>query len=221
MTVAETMKPTNNSLFLTLLLFSLILSACAGAQDGLPALQTEAAQIVFQWFTETAAAAPPTATSTEALPTPTLTPEIPTTTPPSEDTPPTPTNASGGGASTAPCLRASYEMELIPDGSQFFVNTYFTKGWRLKNTGTCNWTPAFNAVWVHGDLMGADSVVPFTTYNVPPGGYANIYILMQAPSPAGHYTSYWMLRSADGIVFGVGRDAKEWFWVDIVTKPGE
>lgn len=223
---AAPLKPTKSALFLTLLLSSLILGSCLGGTEGnglSPELQTEAAQIVFQWFTETAAAAPPTASPTEAPPTPTLTPEIPTATPPLEGTPPTatPTSSSGGGGSSAPCLRASFEMELIPDGSQYYVNTYFTKGWRLKNSGTCNWTPGFNAVWVAGDIMGADSVVPFLTFDVPPGRYANVYVLMQAPSPAGHYQGYWMLRSADGIVFGVGVNGKEWFWVDIVTKESE
>ena len=223
MTEAATLKLAKNALFLTLLLSSLVLGACVGGTDvnGRSAeVKTEAAQIAFQWFTETAAAAPPTATPTEVPPTPALTPEIPTATATVEGTPPTaiPTKQSSDGASAVPCLRASFEMEVIPDGSQFFVNTPFRKGWRLKNAGSCTWTAGFNAIWVQGDLMGADSVVPFTTFDVPPGRYTNVYIDMIAPSPAGHYKGYWMLRSADGIVFGVGRDGKEWFWVDIVSK---
>jgi len=226
MAEAAPLIPTKNALFLALLLSSLILGACVGGGDGNgspPEVQTEAAQIVIQIFAETAAAAPPTATPTNAPPAITQTPDVPTAAPPLASTPPTasPTKTLGGGGSGTPCLRASFEMETFPDGSQFDVNTYFMKGWRLKNTGTCIWTPEFNAVWVQGDIMDAESVVPFTTFDIPPGGYASIYVLMKAPSPAGHYKGYWMLRSADGIAFGVGGNGKEWFWVDIISKENE
>ena len=116
------------------------------------------------------------------------------------------------------CLRANFEIETIPDGTQFFVGKAFTKTWRLKNVGSCTWTPAFSAVWIQGDLMDADAVVSFTdftTVDIPPGGYVMVSIDMEAPSPAGHYKGYWMLRSADGITFGLGANGKEWFWVDI------
>lgn len=207
-----------------LVLGSLALSACAGADTGenSSAVFTEAAQIAFQALTETAAAAPPTSTPTETLPTATATQALPSSTPTPEGTLPTsaPTatpKTSGGAGSNAPCLRASFEIETIPDGTEFYAGETFTKTWRLKNTGSCTWTAAFSAIWVQGDLMEADSVVPFTTKDVFPGEYAMISVNMKAPSE-GHYKGYWMLRSADGIVFGVGTNGKEWFWVDIVSK---
>ncbi len=218
------MKLTKKTLFVVLVLSSVLLGACAGSADSngnSAAVLTEAAQIAFQALTETAAAAPPTATPTEVPPTPTNTPELPTATPTPEGTLATATQQSastGGSSPNKPCLRANFELETIPDGTKFFVNTPFTKTWRLKNTGTCTWTPGFAVMWVQGDLMSADSVVPFTTVDIPPGGYANISVNMKAPSPAGHYKGYWMLRSADGIIFGVGSTAREWFWVDIVSQ---
>ncbi len=216
------MKISKQTLLLTLITAGLLLSACGGSDGGnSDAVLTEAAQIAFQALTETAGAAsptpsatliPPTATSTPALPTATPTPEgtLPTTTPV-----PTQGQSSGGGTSNAPCLRASFEIETIPDGTQFPAGTTFTKSWRLKNTGSCTWTASFSAIWIQGDLMDADSVVPFTTKDIPPGSYALIEVNMKAPNNAGHYKGYWMLRSNDGITFGVGTNGKEWFWVDI------
>lgn len=221
------MKLTKNALFVTLVLSSLLLGACGGSADNngnSAEVLTEAAQIAFQALTETAAAAPPTATSTDIPPTPTNTPELPTATPTPQGTLPTatPTQQSasnGGGESNKPCLRANFEIETIPDGTKFYVNAPFTKTWRLKNTGSCTWTPGFAVIWVQGDIMSADSVVPFTTVDIPPGGYAEISVNMKAPSPDGHYRGYWMLRSADGIIFGVGNTAREWFWVAIESIP--
>lgn len=209
------------ALWVTLLFSSLALSACAGnSTENSDAVKTEAAQIAQQALTETAAAAPPTATATATVPLATPTPELPTLTPTPQGTLPTSTatqQTSGGAGSNAPCLRASFEIETVPDGTEFFAGESFTKTWRLKNTGSCTWTAAFSAIWVQGDLMEADSVVPFTTKDIFPGEYALISVNMKAPGE-GHYKGYWMLRSADGIVFGVGTNGKEWFWVDIVSK---
>ena len=210
-----------------LVLASLLLSACASPDNGAAsgAVLTEAALIAAEGLTQTAAAASPTPTSTEVPPTPTPT-----------QVPPTPTQEATGQGGTAQatatqqqqtgggnvgCLRANFEIEDPEDGAQFFEGREFTKTWRLKNVGSCTWTPAFSAVWIQGDLMGAKTVIPFadfTTVDIPPGGYVMVSIDFEAPSPAGHYKGYWMLRSADGITFGLGSNGREWFWVDIESK---
>jgi hypothetical protein len=205
-------------------LVTLAVSACGGGQAAnSDAVLTEAAQIAFQALTETAAAAsptpsptpvPPTATPTVPPPTATFTPEgtLPTATPqqPAQQQP-----AQQGGANT-PCLRANLEYENVPDNTQFNVGVGFTKTWRLKNTGSCTWTQDFNAIWVNGDLLGAKSAVPFTTVDILPGEYAMIEVPMVAPSDEGTFQGYWMLRG-DGVIFGVGNDARSWFWVKITT----
>lgn len=223
------MKLKTNIFLFTVVLASFVLGACGSTEAGTSsAVLTEAAIIYSESLTQTAAVAPPTATATVASPTPTNT-TAPTFTPTVTGTPPTATpaaatatpstgGATGGTSGNAPCLRASFEIETIDDGTEFYVGTLFTKTWRLKNTGTCTWTAGFNAVWVQGELFGADSVTPFTDKDIPPGGYALISINMKAPGPAGHYKGYWMLRSNDGVFFGVGTGGKEWFWVDIQTK---
>ena len=200
------------------LLFALALSACGGSADegASEAVLTEAAQIAIDGLTQTAAAAPPTATPE---PSATETPVPPTPTPePTQDNSeaqaiiPTFTQQSAG-SSTA-CLRANFEYENVPDGTQYPVGKVFTKTWRIKNTGSCTWTADYVLFWVEGDLMGANSVNPFTEDDIHPNEYAEININFQAPDHPGNYKGYWMLRGPEGI-FGVGPDGKSWIWVDI------
>lgn len=218
------MKRTKFTLALTVALGALLLSACGGGNSGnSDAVLTEAAQIAFTALTETAAAMPPTATASPVPPTATSTPQVPTATFTPAGTLPTATavqqQQQQQQTGNTPCLRANLEIETIPDGTVINEGTVFHKTWRLKNTGSCTWTAAFSAVWIQGDLMDADSVVPFTEKEILPGDYAMIDVTMEAPSPGGkHYKGYWMLRSADGIVFGIGTNGKEWFWVDIQSK---
>lgn len=217
------MKSTQRTLFAVTVLLALALSACGGGGAvNSDAVLTEAAQIAFVALTETAAAAsptpsptpvPPTATATVAPPTATFTPEgtLPTATvPPAQQ----PAQQQGGG--NTPCLRANLEYETIPDNTQFNVGVGFTKVWRLKNTGACTWDQDFNVIWVDGDLMGAKSAAPFTTVDILPGEYAMIEVPMVAPKEQGSFQGYWMLRG-DGVIFGIGNDARAWFWVKITT----
>jgi len=203
---------------------ALIVSACGGSDTGASsAVLTEAALIYSQSLTETAAAASPTPTATVEQPTATNT-SLPTNTPTATGTPPTATPSpteepSSGGTGNAACLRANFEIETIPDGTQMYVGKVFTKMWRVKNVGSCTWTPNFAAVWVQGELFSAEAVTAFTDINIYPGEYAMIEIDMVAPGPAGHYKGYWMLRSDDGRLFGVGSRGTEWLWVDIESLP--
>lgn len=204
-----------------LLLGAVLLSACGGSATNTDAVLTEAAQIAFQALTETAAAAPPTATNTPIPPTPTFTPEPPTPTATLEGDQPTatlqqalPQQPQQPSTSGVPCLRANLESETILDGSYINADTPFTKMWRLKNTGSCTWKNDFSLIYVQGDLLGADSVITIGNKEVAPGGYAEVEVSMRAPKQSGHYKGYWMIRG-DGVIFGVGNNAKEWFWVDI------
>jgi hypothetical protein len=219
----------NKSVFLfSFILISLVLGACASPSNDAAsgAVLTEAALIAAEGLTQTAAVAPPTATATEVLPTSTNTnTPAPTATQAATQQGGSPavtaTQQQSGGGGNVGCLRANFEIETIPDGTQFFIDREFTKTWRLKNVGSCTWTPGFSAVWIQGDLMGANSVIPFTEFtdvDIPPGGYVIVSINFEAPSPAGRHKGYWMLRSADGITFGLGTNGREWFWVDIESR---
>jgi hypothetical protein len=209
-----------------LALTALFLSACGGADPGASsAVLTEAALIYSQSLTQTAAVAPPTATATPLPPTATNTPVLPTALPTITGTPPTstpaPTQQSQGGGSGQGCLRAELAYETPPDGYQIEVTENFKKRWVLKNIGTCPWTPNFALVWQQGDLFGAKSVQPFSdhiTLDIQPGDRIDISVNMIAPGEQGSYRGYWMIRSDNGVLFGLGPDGRAWFWVDIYAK---
>lgn len=211
-------------------LLALALSACGGSPsaDSSSLVLTEAALIYEQSLTQTAQAAPPTATPTEVPPTATNTPELPTLTPTVTGTPPTstplptqPPASGGGGGASLGCLRAELTYETIPDGTQMEINKSFSKRWVLKNVGTCPWTPGFAAIFVDGELMGAESVQGFEDYidkDIQPGERIDMSVAMQAPNVRGTYRGYWMLRSDSGTIFGLGPDGRGWFWVEIFAQ---
>jgi len=55
-----------------------------------------------------------------------------------------------------PCYRAQFITDItVPDGTKYAPGTAFTKVWRLKNTGTCEWDTSFDIAYESGELMGA------------------------------------------------------------------
>jgi Ig-like domain-containing protein len=104
----------------------------------------------------------------------------------------------------------------VPDGTQFAAGEVFTKTWRLKNIGTCTWTSDYDIVFISGAQMsGTNMQMPGY---VAPGQSVDVAVTFTAPSAAGHYLSYWMLRNASGKLFGSGGWADETFYVDIYVK---
>jgi hypothetical protein len=76
----------------------------------------------------------------------------------------------------------------------------FTKTWRLKNTGTCSWTPAYAVVFFSGEAMSGPAVQALTA-NVNPGQTVDLSVNLKAPATEGTYTGYWKLRNAAGVTF--------------------
>lgn len=149
-----------------------------------------------------------TAQAPQASPTPTLflstpVPQHPTNTP-------VPTAVSY-------CDWAAFVKDIsIPDGTLLSPGDTFTKIWRLQNRGTCTWTPEYDLVFYGGAQMsGATMSVPGY---VAPGQYVDVAVTLTAPSAAGHYEGFWLLRNANGGLFGTGAHADETFYVDIYVK---
>lgn len=136
----------------------------------------------------------PSATNT---PLPTATAYIP----PATAIPPTAT------AIPIPCYRASYVDDVtVDDGTSFIAGTAFTKTWRVKNTGSCEWTKDFTIYFHSGNSMGAAASIAFPAA-VNPGGTVDLSVAMVAPSSTGDFTGNWMLKTANGTIFGVGTNA--------------
>lgn len=179
------------------------------------ALFTEAAQTLEAGFTQTASAA---TTADVSPPSPGVT-SVPEATPIPPSPQPPPSQPAQNGAAPPeplPCNRISFISDVtVPDGTVMAPGMPFTKTWRLKNEGTCTWTPDYTVVFDGGAAMGGASAVQFTGVNIPPGQAVDVSVQLVAPATPGDYRGYWNLRSSPGEVFGLGDDGAAAFWVDI------
>ncbi|MGB9672655.1 MAG: NBR1-Ig-like domain-containing protein [Anaerolineales bacterium] len=163
-----------------------------------PTMTSEAVQILL--MTQIAGTlVPPTAT---IPPSPTMTALATNTVSPTET--PTP---------TIPTPRADIctdKAEFVKDVS-LSVNSVvspsqtITKTWRIRNSGTCAWTPQYALVFVGGDNLDAPKEIPFTTY-VDPGNLIDLSVSFTTPDKDGSYQAQWMIRSADASRFGIGKN---------------
>jgi len=180
--------------------------------------QTYAAETVSARLTENAATAAAGDQTTDDqqddnqppdTPTDTVTPS-PTITPTSTPQPPTPT-----ATESIPCNQAGWVKDVtIPDGTKFSPGKTFTKTWRLKNTGSCDWTNDYDLVFDDGDKMDGADVVGLSIGTVEPGETVDISVNLKAPNTPGDYRGEWLLRSDDNEVFGLGKNDVP-FYVEI------
>ncbi len=121
-------------------------------------------------------------------------------------------------AATSYCDWVAFVKDVsIPDGTTLVPGETFTKTWRLKNRGTCTWTPDYMLVYTSGAQMGGTTAVRLPG-NVAPGQTVDISVTLTAPDAAGHYVGYWILRNPSGTLFGSGDKANVPFYVDINVK---
>lgn len=151
--------------------------------------------------------APPTATA-EETPAPSVTP--------TETQAPT---ATFTPTSTAiPCNRAEFVKDVtIPDGTDFNPGDTFVKTWRLKNTGSCEWTSGYKIIFSSGDQMGGPDAAQLTSGIVSPGGTVDVSVDLTAPDDPGTYRGNWKLRDPNDQVFGIQGTGE--FWVEIEVLP--
>jgi hypothetical protein len=94
------------------------------------------------------------------------------------------------------CNSAAWEGETIPDGTKIKAGEYFTKVWKLRNTGTCTWTDAYSFRLIQGERMGGvDYFFIGKNNHIPPGEAVSMGVAMRAPATPGRYTGYWQLFS--------------------------
>ena len=151
-------------------------------------------------------AAPPTVAPTQST---TLT-AVKTT-----QTPLTPTALV---TSTATCQDKVGTVKDVtyPDGDQVQVGKSFVKTWRLKNAGTCIWTPKYTLVFIGKERMDGNTPIALKI-SVPPAGEIEVSVQLTAPKAPGTYRGEWLLYNALDKPFGWGDTASEPFWVEIIT----
>ncbi len=116
-----------------------------------------------------------------------------------------------------PCHSIQFVMDVtVPDGTMFAPGASFVKTWRLRNAGSCTWTPDYSLVFRGGNAMGASGVV-YLNSTVYPGQNVDVSVTLTAPAAAGTYEGLWSLRSPNGVLFALGDNADVSFWVKIVT----
>jgi len=120
--------------------------------------------------------------------------------------------------SPAMCNQAEFIADVnVPPGTVMVPGTQFIKTWRLKNVGTCAWTTSYQLVFFSGDQMWAPASAVFPA-TVEVGETVDISLQMTAPSMAGFYQSNWMIKNANGALFGIGPQANQPFSVNIVVS---
>jgi hypothetical protein len=151
-----------------------------------------------------------------ATPVPTATPtptQTATATPPSTATPlPTPTPVA--------CTdRASFVGDVtIADGTNLPAAASFVKTWRLRNSGTCTWTPSYSLAFAGGHSMAGPAAIPLPA-SVVPGATVDLSLPLTAPASDGLYRGEWQLRNAQGEPFGSGTAGDQRLWVQIAVRP--
>jgi len=104
-------------------------------------------------------------------------------------------------SATSTCDVAQFVQDVtIPDDTIIEPNAEFTKTWRLRNVGTCSWTPSYAVVFFSGESMGGPATQALTG-NVNPGQTVDLSVDLKAPASNGTYTGNWRLRNANGVAF--------------------
>lgn len=89
----------------------------------------------------------------------------------------------------------------IPDDTVLPPGTPFTKTWRLRNNGTCNWVEgAVQLAFGGGERLGGPFTVP-----VPPtrvGETVDLSLALTAPDSPGTYRGDWRLQTTAGDSLG-------------------
>lgn len=102
---------------------------------------------------------------------------------------------------TSNCDNADFVTDVTyPDNTEVNPGDNFTKTWRIRNAGTCSWTPSYALVFISGDVMGGPSTQALSG-NVNPGQTIDISASLTAPASDGTYRGNWGIRNASGLIF--------------------
>jgi hypothetical protein len=190
------------ALLLTLAASVALLASCNFPRQPSPQelAATAAAETVSAQLTQLSLVSP-------TLP-PTNTPAPPPATNTPTPPPPPPPTATPG------CTDESQFVSdvSIPDNTLMTPGQNLTKTWRLRNSGSCNWTTSYDAVFTDGNAMGGAASIPLTA-SVPPNSTVDISVSMSAPSNNGTFRATYRLRNANDVLFGT------LFYVQIVIGP--
>ncbi|HFE66154.1 MAG TPA: transporter substrate-binding domain-containing protein [Chloroflexi bacterium] len=93
----------------------------------------------------------------------------------------------------------------------------FQKGWRIQNSGTCEWTSGYKLVYVSGNTplarMGGE---PTAVQGVVPSGQQyDMWVDLVSPLYAGVYQGFWQMVNDENRPFG----ERIWVGIEVVGPP--
>lgn len=93
--------------------------------------------------------------------------------------------------------------------------TPFSKGWRVRNSGTCTWDSTYYLGFITGNVPAASMSGQPTPIqgSVPPGGEYDLWVDLVSPLVPGTYQGFWAMHTGANQQFG------DRVWVGI-TVPG-
>jgi polar amino acid transport system substrate-binding protein len=136
---------------------------------------------------------------------------------------PTPTPTAQPAATSAPvatrtpgpapsCVDAMAFVQHLTQGGEMQPGQTFTKGWQVRNSGTCTWDTNYRLDFASGQRMGGQAVA--VTRQVAPGETYDFQVAMVAPLKPGDHQGIWQMHNAKNQAFG------ERLKVNVRTVPG-
>jgi hypothetical protein len=129
-------------------------------------------------------------------------------------------------ATPAACIDSSqYVMDLTDDDKNGTAppkvqqGQSFTKGWRIRNSGTCTWNNQYRLNYVGGNNKAAqmDGQPAYVSGSVAPGQTYDFYVNLKAPSGVtGVEQGRWQMQNPTKVFFG----ETVWVMVDAVAPTG-
>jgi hypothetical protein len=184
------------SLFFTVLLLLLTLSACSSGAT--PSTETTISDVYTAVAVTLTAQENSFAATETPLPTPSSTPAASPT-----QIPRTPTHQSvTASLIVSVCDNSAYISDVtIPDGTILAPGETFVKTWMFQNTGSCTWSADYSLTFVSGNAMSGSTTT--IDQSVASGNQAQISVALTAPATEGTSTGYWRLTNEQGIAFGI------------------
>lgn len=116
--------------------------------------------------------------------------------------PPTPTITFTPSPTATPICDLGQFMQdvTIPDGTIVQAGQTFTKTWRLKNIGSCAWSPSYVVIFDNGERMNGPASFPVTSGTVASSQVVDVSVELTAPATPGTYRGYWRLRNPSNVL---------------------